>query len=76
MLSIYTSNTIWKIPANIGVFQNFLKYFFVGEGIRCACRAVHMTQVVSLIIDAMADLLIRIENKSCLKEIPLERFLQ
>ena len=29
-----------------------------------------------LIIDAMADLFIRIENESCLKEIPVERYLQ
>ena len=35
-----------------------------------------MAQVVSLITDAMADLLIRIENESCLKEIPVERYLQ
>jgi hypothetical protein len=44
-----------------------------GEGISCACRAVHKAQVVSLFIDAMADLIIRIENESCLKEIPVER---
>ena len=42
----------------------------------CACRAVYMAQVVFLIIDAMADLLIRIENESCPKEIPVERYLQ
>jgi hypothetical protein len=35
-----------------------------------------MAQVVSLIIDAMVDLLIRMENESCLKEIPVERYLQ
>jgi hypothetical protein len=35
-----------------------------------------MTQVVSLIIHAMADLLMRIENESCLKEIPVEMYLQ
>jgi len=35
-----------------------------------------MAQVVSLIIDAMADLLIRSKNESCLKEIPVERYLQ
>ena len=34
-----------------------------------------MAQVVSLIIGAMADLLIRIENESCLKETPAERYL-
>ena len=39
----------------------------------CACRAVRMAQVVSVIIDAMADLLIRIKNESFVKEIPLER---
>jgi len=76
MFSIYTSNAIWKIPANIEVFRSFLKYFSVGEGICCACRAVHMVQLVSLIIAAMAGLLIRIENESCLKEIPVERYLQ
>jgi hypothetical protein len=27
MLSIYASNAIWEIPANIEVFRNFLKYF-------------------------------------------------
>ena len=36
-----------------------------------------MAQVVSLIIDAMAYLFIRIENEICLKkEIPVERYLQ
>jgi len=35
-----------------------------------------MAQIVPLIIDAMADLLIRIENESCVKEIPVERYLQ
>jgi hypothetical protein len=35
-----------------------------------------MAQVVSLIIDAMVDLLIRMENDSCLKEIPVGRYLQ
>jgi hypothetical protein len=35
-----------------------------------------MAQVVSLIIDAKVDLLIRMENESCLKEIPVERYLQ
>jgi len=35
-----------------------------------------MAQIVSLIIDAIADLLIRIENESCLKEIPVERYLR
>jgi len=35
-----------------------------------------MAQVVSLITDVMANLLIRIENESCLKEIPVERYLQ
>ena len=34
-----------------------------------------MAQVVSLIIGAMADLLIRIENE-ILKEIPVERYLE
>ena len=77
VFSIYTSNAIWK------KFQGILKSFAiswnissVGEGICCACRAVRMAQVVSLIIGAMADLLIRIENESCLKEIPVERYLQ
>jgi hypothetical protein len=70
VLSIYASNAIWEILAN------FLKYSCVGDGICCACRAVHMAQVVSLIIDAMTDLLIRIENESCLKEIPVERYMQ
>jgi hypothetical protein len=41
-----------------------------------ACGTVHMAQVVSLIIDTMEDLLIRIENESCMKEIPVERYLQ
>jgi len=31
---------------------------------------------LSLIIDAMAELLIRIENENCLKEIRVERYLQ
>ena len=35
-----------------------------------------MAHVVSLIINAMADLLIRIENEICLKEIPVEKYLQ
>jgi hypothetical protein len=35
-----------------------------------------MAQVVSMVIDAMADLLIHIENESCLKEIAVERYLQ
>jgi len=35
-----------------------------------------MAQVVSLVIDAMADLLIHIKNENCLKEIPVERYLQ
>jgi len=35
-----------------------------------------MAQVVTLVIDARADLLIRIENESCLKEIPVEKYLQ
>ena len=35
-----------------------------------------MAQVASLIIDALADLLIRIENESCLKELPVESYLQ
>jgi hypothetical protein len=35
-----------------------------------------MTKVDSVITDAMADLLIHIENESCLKEIPVERYLQ
>jgi len=35
-----------------------------------------MAQVVSLIINAMADLIIPIENESCLKEIPVEKYLQ
>ena len=35
-----------------------------------------MAQVVSLIIDAMADILIRIENESCLKEISVTKYLQ
>jgi len=76
MLSIYTFNTIWKIPASIEVFDNFLKYFFCWKSVCCACRAVHMAQVVTLIVDAMAHLLIHIENESCLKEIPVERCLQ
>jgi hypothetical protein len=35
-----------------------------------------MAQVVSLIVDAMAHLLIHIENESSLKEIPVEKCLQ
>jgi len=35
-----------------------------------------MAQVLSLIIDPVADLLTSIENESCLKEIPIERYLQ
>ena len=31
MLSSYTSNAIWKIPANIEIFRNFFKYFFLLE---------------------------------------------
>jgi len=66
-----------------GKFQRLLKLFAifkniscVGEGICCACRAVHMAQVVSLIIDAVTGLLVLIENETCLKEIPVERYLQ
>ena len=32
--------------------------------------------LLTSVTDAMADLLIRIDNKSCLKEIPVERYLQ
>ena len=35
-----------------------------------------MAQVVSLITDAMVHLLVRIENESCLTEIPVLRSLQ
>jgi hypothetical protein len=66
-----------------GKFQRLLKSFesfknicCVGEGIFCACRAVHMAQVVSFIIDTMTGLLVLIEKETCLKEIPVERYLQ
>jgi hypothetical protein len=74
MLPIYTSNTIWKIPVNTEVFRIFLKYFF--------CWRAYFLPVersiwhrFSFIMDAMADLLIRIENE-ILKEISVERYLQ
>jgi len=35
-----------------------------------------MAQVVSLVIDALTDLLIHSKNESCRKEIPVERYLQ
>jgi hypothetical protein len=35
-----------------------------------------MAQVVSLTKDATADLFMLTENESCLKEIPVERYLQ
>ena len=35
-----------------------------------------MAQFVSLIIDTMTGLLVLIENETCLKEIPVEKYLQ
>jgi hypothetical protein len=71
------------LPMQFAKFQRFLKRLAifkniscVGEGIRSACRAVHMTQFVSLIIDAMTGLLVLVGNETCLKEIPVERYLQ
>lgn len=42
---------------------------FVGEGISCAFRAVHMAQFVILTVHALLDLLMHNEDESCLKEI-------
>jgi hypothetical protein len=35
-----------------------------------------MAEVVSLIIEAMNGLLFLIENETCSKEVPVERYLQ
>jgi hypothetical protein len=34
-----------------------------------------MAEVVSLIIDALTGLLVLVENETCLKEVPVERYL-
>jgi len=46
VLCSYPFNVIWKIPANIEVFRNSVNISSVGGGIRCACREVHLAQVV------------------------------
>jgi hypothetical protein len=68
------------LPMQFGKFQRLLKRFAVfkdiscvGEGMCCACRAVHMAQFISLFIDAMTALLVVTENEICLKEIPVEK---
>jgi hypothetical protein len=68
------------LPKKFGKFHKVLMPFAVSlnicsvrEGISCTLRAVHMAQVVSLTEHALSDLLMHIEDETCLKEIPVER---
>ena len=50
VLCICTLNAIWKIGRILKSFAISLNISSVGEGICCACRAVHMAQVVYIFI--------------------------
>lgn len=67
--SVCTPDTVSTILGNISSFATSLNIYSVGEGMHCACRAVHKVQVASLNADTVAELLMCITDEIWLKEI-------
>ena len=67
--SVCTPDTVSTILGNISSLATSLNIYSVGEGMCCACRAVHEVQVASLNVDTVAELLMCIMDEICLKEI-------
>jgi hypothetical protein len=75
VFDIYAANAVWKIPYRAEFFYNLLNISTEGFGICPNCRAIHIAQLTSFTMEATVDFAIRIENESCLKDRPVDRYL-